>query len=150
VQNPGFETDEAWVLNDTPADAHYAVNPVHAGTRALRAGIRPGGENQYSYSSADQGLTIPAEASAALLSFWYYPLADDDAGDFHYLMVRDDAGGWSTIFSGRENLGQWMFDEIDMGAYAGQTILLRIGAFNDGTEGVSSLTVDQVVLRVCP
>jgi hypothetical protein len=95
-------------------------------------------------------LAVPTEASSALLSFWYYPLADDDAGDFHYLMVRDDAGSWSTIFGGRENLGQWSFAEIDLGAYAGQTILLRIGAFNDGTEGVSSLTVDQVELRVCP
>jgi hypothetical protein len=150
VLNPGFETDDAWVLNDTPADAHYTSNPVYAGNRALRAGISPGGENLYSYSSADQAVAIPAGVSSALLSFWYYPLAADDAGDFHYLMIRDDDNVWHTVFSGRENTGTWAYAEIDLQAYIGQTITLRIGAFNDGTEGVTSLTTDQVELHVCP
>jgi hypothetical protein len=150
VVNPGFESDEAWVLNDTPADAHYTDSPVYAGSRALRAGIPAGGQNQYSYSSADQEVVIPGGMSSVQLSFWYFPLADDDAGDFHYLMIRDAGGAWHTVFSGRENRGTWVFAEIDLQAYLGQTITLRIGAFNDGTEGVSSLTVDQVELRVCP
>jgi hypothetical protein len=148
--NPGFETDDAWVLNDTPADAFYTNSPVHAGTRALRAGISPGGENLYSYSSADQAVAIPTGVSSAVLSFWYYPLAADDAGDFHYVMIRADDDVWHTVFGGRENLGHWVYAEIDLHGYIGQAITLRIGAFNDGTEGVSSLTTDQVELYVCP
>jgi hypothetical protein len=150
VLNPGFETNDAWILNDTPADAHYTNSPVYAGTRSLRAGISPGGDNLYSYSSADQLVAIPSGVSSALLSLWYYPLAADDAGDFHYLMIRDDDGVWHTVFSGRENLGTWSYAEFDLRAYIGQTIALRIGAFNDGTEGVTSLTTDQVELHVCP
>ena len=150
VVNPGFETDDAWVLNDTPADARYTNSPVYAGNRALRAGIPPGDPNQYSYSSADQVLDIPAYASSALLSFWYYPLVVDDAGDFYYLMVRDGGGTWHTVFSGRENLGRWVSAQVDLRAFVGQTIALRVGAFNNGTAGVSSLTVDQVELRICP
>ena len=149
VVNPGFETNDAWVINDTPAKAHYTNSPVYEGNRALRVGIPPGGQNQYSYSSADQVLAVPSYASTAGLSFRVYPLVADDA-DFSYLMVRDSAGTWHTVHSGRENLGHWVSAYADLRAFAGQTITLRIGAFNNGTGEVSSMTVDQVELRVCP
>jgi bacillopeptidase F (M6 metalloprotease family) len=65
-------------------------------------------------------------------------------------MVRDGGGTWHTVFSGRENLGRWVSAQVDLRAFVGQTIALRVGAFNNGTAGVSSLTVDQVELRICP
>lgn len=149
VVNSGFEDNEGWVLNDTPADAHYTTDPVQAGLRALRVGIPPGGENLYSYSSADQVIEIPS-ASQVSLSFWRYPLADDTAGDFHYVMIQGGDGSWETVLNGRDNSGSWFFDEIDLSEYGGQTITLRFGTFNDGTEGISSMTVDEVKLLACP
>ncbi len=148
--NGGFENDDGWTLNDTPADAHYTTDPVYAGARALRVGISAGGANLYSYSSADQTVVVPSSGSQVTLSFWRYSLADDDAGDFHYVMVRDGDGNWHTLLSDHDNDGSWLFTEMDLSAYAGQTVTLRYGAFNDGTRGVTSMTVDQVELISCP
>ena len=150
VVNGDFETNEGWVLNDTPADAHYTTDTFYAGNRALRVGIPPDGQNQYSYSSADQAISIPAGIESATLSLWRYPLSADDAGDFEYLMIRDEMGSWHTLLSGRENVASWLYAEYDLGAFIGQTIVLRIGAYNDGTEGVTSFTVDNVDLLACP
>jgi len=149
IINGGFETDEGWTLNDTPADAHYTPDPVQTGLRALRVGIPLTDQNQFSYSSADQVVAIPAGRGRVTLSFWYYPLAAGD-DDSHYIMVRGEDGAWYTVFSQRENAGAWLYEELDLSGYSGQTVTLRIGAFNDGSGGVTSLAVDEVSLLACP
>ncbi|NQT13517.1 MAG: hypothetical protein HQ582_12255 [Planctomycetes bacterium] len=83
------------------------------------------------------------------MSFWRYPLAAGD-GDFHYIMVGDEDGAWHTVFSRRENAGAWLYEELDLSGYSGQTVTLRIGAFNDGSGGVTSLVVDEVSILACP
>jgi hypothetical protein len=72
--NPGFETDQRWVLPVTAHTAGYSTQIVHNGLRSLRTGIY-GTSDIYSYSSGYQDVLIPAGASGATLSFWWYPIS---------------------------------------------------------------------------
>ena len=72
--DPGFETDQGWVLPVTAHAAGYSTQIVHSGLRSLRTGIY-GTPDLYSYSSGYQEVLLPAGASGATLSFWWYPIS---------------------------------------------------------------------------
>ena len=56
------------------APGGYSTQIVHSGLRSLRTGIY-GTPDLYSYSSSYQDVRIPAGASDATLSFWWYPIS---------------------------------------------------------------------------
>jgi bacillopeptidase F (M6 metalloprotease family) len=39
--------------------------------------------------------------------------------------------------------------EFDLTAYAGQTIKLNVGVYNDGQDGITAMYLDDVSLEIC-
>ena len=70
VQNGGFESDGGWVIPETPVKAQFTDAVAHSAPRALLVGITQDMEHKYSYSSAEQRLSIPVGRKATL-SMWY-------------------------------------------------------------------------------
>ena len=44
----------------------------------------------------------------------------------------------------------WTEYQFNLAAYAGKTIWLHFGTYNDGLDGISSMFVDDVSLDICP
>jgi bacillopeptidase F (M6 metalloprotease family) len=49
----------------------------------------------------------------------------------------------------RQDNRAWGFHEFDLAEYAGQTIKLHFGAYNDGLGAVTAMYVDDVSLEIC-
>jgi hypothetical protein len=62
----------------------------------------------------------------------------------------DQYQNWiDTLVWQRTNEGYWHFYEFDLRPYAGRTIYLQFGTYNDGYYGISSMFVDDVSLDDC-
>jgi hypothetical protein len=170
LTNGGFEDDGGWEIPDTLYPAAYTTAMTHTGKRSMRIGIVEPADNRYSYSSVRQAVTIPTDVVSATLHFWIYPVSGESparfvvprrplaatveqlvlASDRQYVLVLDEYGQWlNTLLWQRTNDQQWTFHEFDLMTYAGQTIKLHFGAYNDGADGVTAMYVDDVSLEVC-
>jgi hypothetical protein len=118
----------------------------------MRLGIEDAAGNLFSFSSVEQAVTIPGDASTARLSFWYQALrsGSGDAGkDYGYVLARDAGGGWRMLSVIRQAQADWMRLELDLRPFAGQTIVLRFGVRNDGQGAAMAVYLDDVSLEVC-
>ena len=174
----GIETDPtkagyaevalAWDIPDTMLTAGYADDYRHDGIYSMRTGTDADGPNVYSYSSFRQRVTIPVNASSATLTFWRYPILGDatavgmdevnaadllaagpEVADYQYLLALHDDGSYDVLRTWRDNSHSWTETTVDLGAYAGQSIRLHFGTFNNGTDGRSGMFVDSAALEVC-
>ncbi len=174
----GFETDpdllgysgvtRAWEMSDTMLPAGYTQNPKHAGGWALRTGSVPGGANVYSYSSANQRISIPANATSAELTFHRYPILGDaeavgmdqvkvanlleagpEVADYQYLLALFDDGSYQMLRTWRSNDRAWLATTIDLRGLAGRNFRLQVGTYNNGTGGISSMGIDAAGLWIC-
>jgi hypothetical protein len=149
VQNGGFESNGGWVIFETPAAARLTSAIARTGGRSLQIGIGQDMIHTYSYSSAEQRLSIPA-GRTAILSLWYNIPAAGGSGDWGYLLFRTDGGRWRYLGTMRDPTSGWAQIRLDLSEYAGQTVTLRIGMRNDG-RGVPMVTyIDDVSLEACP
>ena len=169
IANGGFEYDGDWELPITEYTAGYTTAAAHSGSRSMRVGIIEPADNRYSYSSAQQWVTIPTDATSATLSFWLYSVSGDPAllefpekplavtlqeatmsGDTQYVLVLDEYERWiDTLLWQRSDDRAWTFHQSDLMAYAGRTIKLHFGVYNDGWDGVTGMYVDDASLELC-
>ncbi len=148
--NGDFETREGWEILPTVYHAAYVTAPAHAGSWALRAGIVEPQANVYSYSSFQQSFTVPANAVSADLSAWLYSVSTAPESDLQYLLLLDAGGAvLKTLWHNRDDARDWQPFTFDLLPYAGQTVTLRFGAYNDGEDGVTALFVDDVSVQAC-
>ena len=174
----GFETGpellpyphiaRAWETPSTPLPAGYAQDIQHDGAFAMRTGTGPSGPNVYSYSSARQWVSIPANASEATLSFWRYPTLGDlaavgqaevdaatllaagpEVDDFQYLLAVFQDGSYDILRTWRDNSQTWLRSEVDLSAYVGRSFYLHFGTFNNGAGGRSGMVIDEAALSIC-
>jgi hypothetical protein len=172
VRNGGFEYTGDWTIPVTEFSAGYSTFLKHTGARSMRTGIYYLAHNRYSYSDVRQPVYIPYGASQARLGFWSYALSGEltssdealpekptsanfgeeaMAGDVQYVLILDVYGNWiDTLVWQRRNDGYWRYLEFDLRPYAGRTINLQFGTYNNGWSGVTSMYVDDVSLWVCP
>jgi len=170
IKNSGFENGTAWEIPVTTYPAAYSAAKYHSGTRSMRTGIINADENLYSYSSTRQTVIIPAHSKNVTLRFWIYPKSDEIlsipipqqqlgivfgeaplSGDVQYVLILDENDIWiDTLVWERSNSHQWTEYSFDLNQYAGQTIKLHFGTYNDGYNGISSMYVDDVSLTICP
>lgn len=170
IINGGFETDDAWEFPVTVLTASYSTAQHHSGFRSASTGAFTAGNNKYSYSSVRQGVTIPANAGQATLSFWLWELTTENtakpvarqpeiytridaplSSDVQYVMVLNSNNQLiQTVFWERQNYRTWRFVTIDLLAFRGQFIKLHFGTFNDGYDGYTGMFVDDVSLIVGP
>jgi len=170
IANGGFENDGDWVIPDTEYPAAYTTVVTRSGNRSMRVGIVEPADNRMSYSSARQTVTIPTDTVSVTLRFWLYPVSGEPSADLalpahplaatiqeaalasdrQYVIVLDEYGQWiNTLVWQRTNDQQWTFHEFDLKQYAGRTIKLQFGAYNDGWSGVTGMYVDDVSLEIC-
>jgi uncharacterized repeat protein (TIGR01451 family) len=174
IINGDCERNAGWELIRTRATAAYTTAQAHGGERAIHIGI-VGGYDRYAYSSARQSVTIPSEAVTTTLTLWLYPVSTEAqmaapapvlhqaqlgtsdvsptapaAGDAQYVLLMNEAG---TIV---ERLlwmlngdATWSPHTFDLSAYAGETVWLHVGVYNDGHGGTTGLYLDDVSLTAC-
>lgn len=168
--NNSFENNNGWIIPITEFSAGYSTTRAHSGLRSMRTGIEFIEHNRFSYSDFRQVVTIPANANTATLSTWTWAksqevlanqvleqptrdplLGASSGGDVQYILILDAYGNWiDTLLWQLSDLRQWENDSFDLSNYAGYTIKIQFGTFNNGVGGVSSMFVDDVTLQVCP
>jgi hypothetical protein len=165
IENGGFEWNGGWEL---PSNfAGYTIAQAHNGDWSMRVGIDDPDENAFGYSSARQTMTIPHDAMSATLRFWLYSLsgeirtdrapqrrydtrAANPTEDTQYALVLDQQSQPIGELLWQLSDGQrWEVYERDLLMYAGQTIKLHFGVYNDGSGGVTAMYVDDVSLELC-
>ncbi|MFC1879171.1 S8 family serine peptidase [Chloroflexota bacterium] len=151
VGNGDFESGpDQWVLQQATRVA--APAPGH-GTWSLKLG----GTNNLSYL-AYQTISIPAGAPRAELSFWWYMTTNETSSpdghpwDYFYAEVRNTSGAVLATFDYRSDgwrVSRWMKSEnIDLSAWAGQTVRLAFYATND-EYNTTSFYVDDISVETC-
>jgi bacillopeptidase F len=111
-------------------------------------GIEDTAHNIYSFSSVQQIVTIPVEATGARLSFWHFTQAGD-TDDYGYIMLRDANQTWRILSIIRQPSSGWQRVEVDISPYTRQTVLLRFGVRNDGQGATMAIYLDDVSLQAC-
>ncbi len=113
----------------------------------MRTGITIVQHNRFSYSSAIQEVTLPEDATDAVLSFWLYPMSNEPAhlslpenplnieekdagssGDAQLVLILDKTDNErERLVMMRSNAQSWLGYSFDVSHYAGNTIqsLLR-------------------------
>jgi hypothetical protein len=178
LRNGDFESEEGWTLPVTAYRAAYSTDQTHGGARSLRVGIVNPADNIFSYSSAAQTVQIPTGIQTATLSLWLYALSTEgdlpdatstvdntviqpaaegvapatpSAGDRQYVLLTDEQNSvLAQLLWTRSDARSWQPLTFDLTAYAGQTVRLLVGAYNDGVGGTTALFVDDASLISCP
>jgi hypothetical protein len=171
LQNSGFESTSAWEIPTTAYSAGYSTAQAHTGSRSMRTGIINSADNVFSYSDFRQKVTIPSGTTAATARFWLYTRSGENislslqesitptgkpfdqttlSSDLQYVLILDQYQNWiDTLVWQRSNEGYWHYYEFDLRRYAGRTIYLQFGTYNDGVNGISSMFVDDASLDNC-
>ncbi len=170
VNNGGFENSSDWIIGNNAYPAAYSMVQMHSGARSMRTGIINPADNRLSYSSAWQFVSIPANTENATLNFWLYPISSGvrrevnlipptfiptdisqgvHANDVQLVLIFDQSGNQHNLVYQRSNGRSWTAYEFDVGAFAGQTIQLYFGVYNNGYAGVTGMYVDDVTLLSC-
>ncbi len=150
IINGGFETDVGWEFGSTQQPASYTSDMVHSGGRSVRLGIVDE-YDIYSYSSIWQTITIPANARRATLTYWTYPMSQDEfPHDLHLVLLLDDKFHvLDYVDQSLSDLHQWIPGSYDLTPFAGRTVTLYFGVYNGGgTDRPSAMYLDDVALTV--
>lgn len=151
-----FPVKDQWDYATAGTDSStFRSAPTSGRTGILPTWSNPSGpDNINVHSNAiSQKYYIPSDANHVLLSVNLYPRSTDlSDSDRQYVKILDaydntlqvlwnghknDATAWNTYF------------EWELNAYAGKTIKVEIGTFNDGVDGVSWMYFDDVQLLIC-
>ncbi|MGC9399159.1 MAG: N-acetylmuramoyl-L-alanine amidase [Anaerolineae bacterium] len=138
-----FEGETDWTFN---ALAERVDTPVHGGEKAVRVGLPPGtpGDGETRYASISRALELPTDAASITLTYWAYPIAEDnDPDDFHYVGPQD------ALIIDRDDARVWARRTLDLSSYAGTRVLFFFGTKNDGDGSSAALVVDDITIEVC-
>lgn len=169
-ENTTFETTDGWGIPITAFSAGYSQAQRHTGLQSMRNGIVAAAHNRFSYSDAYQSATVGWASTSATIGMWIYPSTTETtslltierptsallnteavAGDVQYVLVLDQYGNWiDTLLWTRSNAQTWTYYEFDVSRYIGSTIRLQFGVYNNGSDGITSMYVDDTTFQVCP
>lgn len=158
INDGSFENiPSAWIEQHT-TDCYPWINDWQLTTGVLAyhgsyyfwAGGACGPEEQKipNSNSAEQRVTVPITETT--LSFWYYAerVDPDDVDPVDYAYV--EVGGtlvWYLQMTQANNTNGWVNARVDLSRYAGQTTLLKFGAYNDPETGVGNVFFDFVEFK---
>lgn len=172
ILNNGMEENAAWrFVGGKPA--RYSTDMAHEGTRSIVAGLTAG-RPYHIYSDARQWITIPSNAISVTLRMWWYPRTEEQASqlierctrgncptgtlaggplpaahDLQYVLAVRPDWSFEWLLRGKANGSQWQPLEFDLSRYAGRTIAVQFGVYNDPRGGLTSMFVDDVEVWVC-
>lgn len=149
VVNGGFESGNAnWTESSSGGYEIVDTTRPHAGSKSAYLG---------GYNSANdqiwQTVSIPAGATSANLSFYYYISTQETSHpyDYFYAKVRNSSGTVLATLLTKSDANAstaWQSANFNLAAYAGQTIQIYFQATTDSS-ATSSFFLDDVVLNVC-
>jgi photosystem II stability/assembly factor-like uncharacterized protein len=178
VINGGFETQDSWTLPVTSKPAQYSDVIVYDGRQAMQIGSIGGDNAAAYSSARQNITIPVGTKMAMLTFYTYaisgdvemaeelaiFPLnqvgADSPAavteparvasGDAQYALILDpdDDNILESLFWEQANGQTWHSRTYELSAYAGQTISLHFGVFNDDSGGHTGLIIDNVSLLV--
>jgi hypothetical protein len=170
ITNGGFEYGAWWDLLEYDYPSAYSLTVAHSGVRSVRTGILIPADNMPSYSNVRTPLISIPTGTTASLHMWLYPVSTEaaqnapkDGGanesafgdtsmlyDAQYVQVLNASDGvLATLLYFKSNNAFWTLHDFDLSPYAGQSIKIQIGAYNDGTSGITALYADDVSLEIC-
>ena len=106
------------------------------------------------YSSIRQDVTLPASATSASITFWYYPFSNATAGGFNRqeLILLDPLAHDETVavsWQVTENGQSWQQVSRDLTSYLGRTLSIYFNARNAGDGTWTGMYLDDVSLLAC-
>jgi hypothetical protein len=145
LTNGGFETGSfsPWIAagNLLPK---VVSSPVHGGLKAAQLGSTSSNSGD---SKLTQTVTVPS--GSPHLTFFYLPKCKGTVSNDQLQMQIRSTGGskLATVLNVCQDLSTWQSVNVDMSAYAGQTIVLFFKNHNSGSSGKSVYSVlDDVAL----
>ena len=157
--NSDFEGVGGWSPGENALLPQLTTNQPYNGVRAMQLGNPPGVYNGQiaSYSSIQQQVTIPADASNAILRWWHWdgseeppygaPSSEADRQDV--VLLRPNGDVLALLQRVRRNEGTWLPSAIDLSAFRGQSVTLYFNVYNDGQGGRTWSYLDEVRLETC-
>lgn len=179
LANRGFEFEGGWRIPTTAYPARRTTEKHYHGAFSMLSGITIAGDNRRSYSDFSQDVVLPATGSLSLsLWRWpqagptsqtraavepnlsrllsaetleeFHGLLNVLAGDLQYGMVITQPGNKiHYLFARLDDNRAWISQSFDMSAFAGQSVRLQFGAYNDGASPVNAQYFDLFSLRAC-
>jgi hypothetical protein len=152
IVNGGFEGSlSSWTLGGAKLPI-LSTAQIHSGTSSIRCGSSNGiGTDLNGDSFAFQSVSIPASATTATLTFWYFAATlDSITFDWQDAQVRSSTGAvLVNIFHMASNTQVWTQRTVDLTPFRGQTVQIYFNAHDDGFSGdPTSLWIDDVSLKV--
>lgn len=175
--NSNFEATTGWFIPITEYSAAYSMAQYHSPWHSMRTGITNPLDNRYSYSDFSQAVSLPLNDDTYTLGMWLYPLSGEVvsgetlasnqlpdstpsgrpfretvlSNDIQYLLILDRYGYWiDTLVWTLSDSATWTYYQFNLDEYAGRTITLQWGTYNDGYDGISAMYVDDATLTQCP
>jgi hypothetical protein len=146
IANGGFESAGNWVYSGTSHPTRSSTL-AHSGHYSLKVGTSSG---QQGDSIGYQMVSIPANATHASLSFYYWPASNDSSTyAWQEADVVDSHGNvLQQLFQNTTNDRVWIQMTFDLSAYAGQTIGIQFLDHEESNGGsyYTYMYVDDVVL----
>jgi serine protease len=145
VTNGDFETGALapWSAGGKPTPK-LVSSPVHGGSKAAQLGSTSAKQGD---SKLKQTVTVPI--GSPHLTFFYWPQCKGTlAKDQIQMEIRNTGGSTlATVLNVCQNLSSWQSVDVDMSAYAGQTVILFFKNHDDGKSGQPTyFVVDDVSL----
>ncbi len=164
-------------LNANGYEPTYTNTKANTGVESGFTGIKDGQPNIPSWSRwRTHEITIPISATSADVTLFLWPKTSETiakaelkapeiigrntefpdmlqlAGDGQFVAVTDQIGTIKSLLVWElRNDQAWVsFGPLSLLPWAGQTVKLEIGSYNDGFGGVTSAFVDDVNVSVCP
>ncbi|MFN8439301.1 MAG: M20/M25/M40 family metallo-hydrolase [Caldilineaceae bacterium] len=151
LTNGDLEGTNGWSFGTTPYAAGIVPSPVHNGQWALRMGLPAEVSNRTAHSSAYQLVAIPADAAQVMLRYWEKTGGSQDGADYHEALLLDS--GYNVLHlidrSFAAGNDSWTERNFDLTAYRGQTVVVYLNVYNDGTGTQQWNYVDDIALLSC-
>lgn len=145
--NGGFESGDGWQTSSNGAYALFSDYLARSGEQAAHlAGVDNAAD------SAVTSLALPADSTIAL-SFWWQVQSQENGGGYDALsiVIADSQGNPFFVVAGLSDLNAadvWQETSVDLSAFAGQTVQLRMEASTDGSL-VTDFFVDDLTVTAC-
>jgi len=147
--NGGAESDQAWeFVGGWPGV--YSSAHVRSGKQAIRLGLESDDEDGFLYSSVQQTVGLPTNATRVTLSFWYSLTSTNPDDDRVYVILLDSGGTVLDTFQlATSNAHTWQSVNFDLTTYRGQTAILRFTVLNKSSPGITAAWFDDISLAAC-